>query len=43
MGFYGLKMRRVRMGLLTNQMAINFIANIIELVKIRRAIKKNNK
>ena len=31
------------MGLITNQMTINFIASIIELIKIRRKIKKNNK
>lgn len=29
------------MGLITNQMAINFMVRIIEWVKIKRAIKKN--
>lgn len=31
------------MGLIANQMAINIIAGIIEWVKIKREIKKNNK
>lgn len=42
MGFYG-KNEEDYMGLIANQMAINFIASIIQWVKINYAVKKNKK